>query len=188
MYSQVWQHWIKDFSRSKAISRFQFLKKFHYVEYLTYDPHRFNTKTQKMFSTFNHLSCGINRKLTLWNCFNNNKLSSNEHNKTLFNYYNNFSLHFSYSLFNTYLNPFSVRVLYIFIEKTLIPVQSLSSTLIATLTFVSFYETLWTFCLQNIKQLYEIVLIEWYYTIWLPKKLNNSVLSVDCTEKNRPQI
>jgi hypothetical protein len=95
IYTQIWQHWIKDFLKLKISTRFFYIKNFNPLEYFSYDPYRLNSKQQKLVGSFYQLSCGLPKSLFLWNFFLRPSLTGSSY-VSFFN--PNSYLHFSYFL------------------------------------------------------------------------------------------
>lgn len=99
MYSQIWQHWIKDFEWNFYLTKFQYFKNFNEFEVISYNAYFFNNKKLKMISNYDNYV----------NCFSSKKLLYFFYNKNFKCFFSLFLNFFSYPLnFSTFndLLPF----------------------------------------------------------------------------------
>lgn len=155
VYSQIWQHWIRDFYIQKTLSRFYYKKSINWLELITYDPYRFNTKQSKLGYFTNHISCGIPKTFFIFKNLNVFADSSI--------FFKNLFLHYSY------FSPLTPTPLF---KPILINLQSMLISIktyhrLTTMNFSpdSIYLQILNNSLHIVKEVYLINSLLWYLII-----------------------
>lgn len=155
VYSQIWQHWVRDFYIQKSLSKFYYKKSLSWLELITYDPYKFNTKQTKLNYFTNHISCGIPKTFFI---FKNKNVSADS---SIF--LKNLFLHYSY------FSPFTVNPLFkpilINLQSSLISIKTYSNLTTINFSMDQIYWQLFAISLKTMREFYLINTLLWYLLI-----------------------